>query len=34
MIAIALLPAEAAHRCMQKSSAQQRATVNREAEPV
>jgi predicted MFS family arabinose efflux permease len=34
LIAIAFLLAEAAHRCMQRSSTQQRATIKRETEPV
>jgi predicted MFS family arabinose efflux permease len=34
LIAIAFMLAEAAHRCMQRSSTQQRATINRETEPV
>ncbi|MHB9836439.1 MFS transporter [Paraburkholderia terrae] len=34
LIAIAFLLAEAAHRCMQRPSTQERATINRETEPV
>jgi predicted MFS family arabinose efflux permease len=34
LIAFAFLLAEAAHRCMQQSSTQQRKMVNRETEPV
>jgi predicted MFS family arabinose efflux permease len=34
LIAFACLLAEAAHRCMQRSSAQQRTMANRKTEPV